>query len=337
MVNDLKRYIKQLNEIESKFNNYKQDLNNIITRILASVVHTIVTNGEIVNPTPYYQERMGRKTNGKIITSSIVSNDCMKYHYDEQNRIIMIEEYSVFLKKFQIIELYFYNELTERLRLSSGRLAVLSVFDNSFSNTQLSLAFAGCNGFIVEEFVYDEEVLTEIKITRSKVQTDVKTEVHKFVYENHELIQIERVCQNGYRELIYTNKMPNFKRIKENIYKGIKKNIVEYKHHFTSFGIEGFIDQQQPMIYVSFTNENRPSDLIADWNTEMFDLRLYEWRFNDSQEKKCVKIIAEIIVELVEEGLLKDKKIYFHQSQVCATKLYSGVKTVFKKANIDVR
>lgn len=51
----------------------------------------------------------------------------MKYHYDNENRIIMAEEYSVFLKKFQIIELYFYNTLTERLRLSSKMLAVLKV------------------------------------------------------------------------------------------------------------------------------------------------------------------------------------------------------------------
>lgn len=67
----------------------------------------------------------------------------------------------------------------------------------------------------------------------------------------------------------------------------------------------------------------------------MHDLQLYDWQFNDSQEKKCVKIIGEIIVQLVEEGLLKDKQIYFHQSQVCATQLYSGLKTVFKKANTN--
>lgn len=92
------------------------------------------------------------------------------------------------------------------MRLSSGMLAVLSVFDNSFSNTKLSLAFAGRNGFIVEEFIYDGDVLTEIKITRSKAKPDSQTEEHKFVYENHKLIQIERICQNGYRELKYTTK-----------------------------------------------------------------------------------------------------------------------------------
>lgn len=335
-MSSLERYIEQLSQIEAKFNSYKHDLDNIIFRVSASIVRTVITNGEIANPTPYYQERMGNKLNGKIIPSPIISNDCMKYHYDNENRIIMVEEYSVFLKEFQIIELYFYNDLTERLRLSSGMLALLSVFDNSFSNTKLDLAFAGQNGFIIEEFVYDEDVLTEIKITHSKANPDDQTEVHKFVYENHKLIQIERICQNGYRELRYTTKKPNFNKIKEDTYKALKRIIADYTGTFTAFGIEGFVDQQQPMLCVCFTNENQPSNLIADWNTEMHDLQLYDWQFNDSQEKKCVKIIAEIIVALVEEGLLKDKQIYFHQSQVCAIQLYSGVKSVFKKANITV-
>ena len=110
--------------------------------------------------------------------------------------------------KFRIVELYFYDDLTERLRLSSGMLALLSVFDNAFSNTKLNLTFAERNGYIVEEFVYDEDVLTEIKITQSKVNSNNQNEVHKFVYENHNLIQIERICQNGYRELNYTTKKP---------------------------------------------------------------------------------------------------------------------------------
>lgn len=333
----IEKYLDQLNEIENKFYDYKQNLEKVIEQVSSAIVRTVITKGEIANPTPYYYERMGNKVKGKVLQAPIISDDCMKYHYDSENRIVMIEEYSVFLKKFQIIELYFHNDLTERLRLSSGMLALLSVFDNSFSNTKLNLAFAGRNGFIVEEFVYDEDVLTEIKITRSKASSDNQTEVLKFVYENHKLIQIERICQNGYRELRYTTKKPNFNKIKEDTYNALMRTIADYSGAFTAFGIEGFIDQQQPMLCACFTNENQPSDLIADWNVEMQDLQLYDWQFNDLQEKKCVKIIAEIIVALVEEGLLKDKQIYFHQNQVCAEQLYPGVKSVFKKANISVK
>lgn len=100
-MNSLERYIEQLNEIEAKFNGYKQDLDNIIFKVSSMVVRTVITNGEIANPTLYYHERMGSKLNGKIIPSPIVSNDCMKYHYDSEDILIMVEEYSVFPKNFK--------------------------------------------------------------------------------------------------------------------------------------------------------------------------------------------------------------------------------------------
>lgn len=331
------KYLERLKEIENAFYEYKQDLDNIISEVSSSIHQTVITKGEIANPTPYYNERMGNKVNGKILQAPIISNDCMKYHYDSENRLIMIEEYSVFLGRFRITEIYFYKELTERLRLSSESLAVLSVFDNAFSNTQLYLAFAGRNGYIIEEFVYDKDVLKEIRIDRRENNLDSETEIHRFLYENQKLIQIERVCQNGYKELRYTTKKPNFNKIKEDTYNSLKNLITDYKGDFTSFGIEGFIDQQHPMFCVCFTGESNPSDLIADWNVQMYDVWVYGWQLNDSQEKKCAKIISEIIVELVEEGLLKDKQIYFHQNQVCATQFYSGAKSVFKKAGISVK
>ncbi len=333
----IEKYLTQLNEIENKYNAYKQDIDNIIDTVSAAIHHTVITKGEIANPTPYYYERMGNKVNGKVIQAPIISNDCMKYHYDSENRIVMVEEYSVFLGKFRITEIYFYNELTERLWLSSGSLAVLSVFDNAFSNTQLYLAFAGRNGYIVEEFIYDKDMLAEIKISRSKASPNDQVEIHRFIYESQKLIQIERICQNGYRELCYTTKKPNFNKIKEDIYNKLKNMIADYKEDFTSFGIEGFIDQQQPMFCVCFTDDVQPSDLIADWNVEMFDVWVYDWQFNDAQEKKCIKMIGEIIIEFIETGRLKDKNIYFHQNQVCVTQLYAGTKTLFKKAGIRVR
>lgn len=333
----IEKYLDELNEIENKFNGYKQDLGNIISSVSSAIHHSVISKGELVNPTPYYYERMGTKLNGKVLQSPIISNDCMKYHYDNENRIIMVEEYSTFLKKFLITDIFFYNELTERLHLSSGSLARLFVFDYAFSNTKLCLSFAGRNGYCAEEFIYVDGVLQEIKICRDKVTPDNQIEIHKFVYEGQDLVQIERICQNGYRELNYTTKKPNFSKIKEDIYNNLKKLITNYGVSFSSFGIEGFIDQQQPMFCVCFTEDNTPSDLIADWNVKMHDVWIYDWQLNDTQEKRCAKIIAEIIVELVGEGLLKDKQIYFHQNQVCVTQVYSGVKSLFKKANIGVK
>lgn len=340
----IEKYWMQLTEIEEKFYTYKHNLESIISEVSAVTHHTVITKGKIANQTPYYYERMGFKPKAKILPIPILSDSCMRYHYDSENRIIMVEEYSRFLRMFRVAEIYLYNELTERLRLSSGSLAVLSVFDNAFSNTQLCLAFAGRNGHIVEEFAYDGDILTEIKISRDDSSYDRNIsrynnsiERHRFIYKGKALVQIERICDNGYKELLYTTKKPNFSKIKEDTYSSLKKLIVNYQGEFASFGIEGFLDQQHPMLCVCFTDDHHPSDLIAEWNVEMHDIWVYDWQFNDSQEKKCVKIIAEIIVELINEGLLKDKQIYFHQNQVNVTHLYSGTKSVFRKANISVQ
>lgn len=95
----LEQYWVQLNEIENRFNCYKQDLENIIIKISSAIDHTIITKGEIVNSTPYYYERMGSKVNGKVLSAPIISDHCKKYHYDRENRLILIEEYSVFFER----------------------------------------------------------------------------------------------------------------------------------------------------------------------------------------------------------------------------------------------
>ena len=341
----IEKYWDQLKEIEEKFYTYKQNLDSILNTVSVSIHHTVITKGEIANPTPYYYERLsGDKLNGKILETPILSDDCMKYHYDRDNRIIMVEQYCVSFDRFETTNIYLYHEHTEMLDLSSGYLAVLSVIDNAFSNTQLRMAFAGRNGHIVEEFVYTGDILTEIKkicdyspYDRNISRYNNGVEWHRFLYEDRTLIQIERLCQNGYKELLYTTKRPKFSKIREDTYHALRELIINHQQDFLSFGIEGFLDQRQPMFCVCFTEDDHPSDLIADWNTEMHEIWVYDWQFNDSQEKKCVKMIAEIIVELIEEGLLKDKQIYFHQNQVCVTQMYSGTKSVFKKANINVQ
>ena len=340
----IEKYWLQLNEIEKKFYTYRQNCESIINAVLSDIHHTIVTKGDIANPTPFYYERMGNKLNGKVLQAPVFSDDCKKYHYDSENRIIMVEEYSVFLRSFGITEIYLYHEQTERLVMSRDHLALLSVIDSAFSNTQLFLAYSDRVGHIVEEFAYEGDFLTEIKISRDYSPYDKSIsrynnsiEWNRFIYEGKTLIQIERICQNGYKGLNYTTKRPNFNKIKKDTYGSLRKLIANYNWDFISLGLEGFLDQQQPTLCVCFTEDDRPSDLISEWNAEMHSIEVYDWQFNEAQEKKCVKIIAEIIVELIDEGLLKDKQIYFHQNQVCVTQMFSVAKTVFKKANISVR
>lgn len=100
------KYLQQLKEVERKFHYYEKNLDAIIQSVFKQISHTIITKGRIANTCLFDEERLGNNVNGKVVSSPIVSNDCMKYHYDNNNRIIMVEEYSVFLKKFDVIEIY---------------------------------------------------------------------------------------------------------------------------------------------------------------------------------------------------------------------------------------
>lgn len=329
------KYAEQLNKVENQFYEYKTNTETIISKVSETIDHTIITNGAITNFIPFNEERLGYKLNGKIINNPIVSNHCMKYHYDSNDKLVMVEEYSTFLNKFMITEIYlYYDNYAEKLWFSNGLLGRLFVFDNPFANTKLCLSFSSHiqGGKVVEEFIYEDNKLKEINIGRTEGNyKDI------CIYEKDKLIMIEKIYPNGNRGLCYTTKKPNFKKIRADIETNLKRIIREQSEEYTAFGIEGFLDQQKPNIYVCFTKEEKPSDLIADWNVTMNEIEVYNWQFNEEQEKKCVKMIAEIIISLVDEQILNNKQIYFHQNQVCVSQLYIGAKNVFKKNNLIVK
>lgn len=126
-------YAEQLNKVESQFYEYKANAETIINKVSETVDRVVITNGAIANFTPFDEERKGSKLNGKIIDKPIISNYCMKYYYDSNNRIVMIEQYSTFLKKFMITDVYlYYDSYAEKLWFSSGLLNRLFVFDNPY-------------------------------------------------------------------------------------------------------------------------------------------------------------------------------------------------------------
>lgn len=329
MISD--KYRGHLNELKNRFNVYKNNLEIIIDKISEEITQTVITEGEIANFTPFYKERLGSVLNGKVIQQPIISDDCMKYHYDSDGRIVMVEEYSVFLKKFCVTEIYIRNIITEKLLISSCGLIRLFALDNVFSRTLLCMSYAEVSGFCVERFVYNNDRLSEIDTEKEKNSyKDI------LIYESDKLVKIERISQSGTKSLIYTTKKPDFSKIYDELSDKIKSVINEYSGNFNSFGIEGFIDQQYPMIYISFSEEEYPSDLIAEWDSEMIGIQIYDWQLSDEEEEECVRIIVEILSELVNENILKDKQIFFHQSQVCVTEIYQGIEDMLKKANINV-
>lgn len=331
----VEKYANELEKVESKFYEYKDHAENIIKEVSKTINRTVVTKGAIVNFTPFYSERLGSKLNGKIIAEPIDSNYCMKYHYDKNDRVVMVEEYSMFLKRFMMTEIYLYeNHYAQRLIFSSGVLSRMMIFDNPFANTNLCFSFSSHpqGGKMMEQFVYEDNRLKTINFGRSEGNYQ-----ETFIYEKDKLIMIEQTNPHAKKRLLYTTKKPNFKKIQVAVAARLKHMIANQDNDFNALGIEGFLDQQPPMICVCFTKEEKPDDLIADWHVVMNDIVVYDWQFNEEQERKCIKMIAEIIVSLVDDGTLAGKLVYFHQNQVSVSRLYSGAKNIFKKANLNIQ
>lgn len=329
----INKYTTELEKLKSEFDEYEQTIDTIILNTKNNTDHTVITKGRIHNYTPFHEERLGGKLKGRIIPSPVISNDCIRYHYDSKGRIIMVEVFSVFLNKFLITEIFLYHDRDEfeLLWFSSEILSSLSkiYFKNEKCYLKLSTTTSGNSA---QEYIYNGELLEAINL--GYTDGDYKDE---FTYKDNTLIMIERIYPNGYKRVLYTTKKPNFNKLREAVYQQLKEEIVNYKNDFKCLGIEGFLDQQNPDFSICFETSDNPNDSIADWNSEMITIPVYDFHFSDEQLNKCMKIMAEIIVELVNEGILENKVIYFHQNQVPVTEYYPRVKSIFKKAGLIVR
>lgn len=297
----MEKYMEKLWELEQRFQCCRDRLQELIGEQRNRTVSTTITKGYGANHTPFYCERIGMKLQGKTLKAVPASGECRRNSYDADGRLIMTEEYMDAWNCFRVSEIYLYGERTERLFLQSECLVRLDEFDNPFCNTNEVLSFAGSNGYIVEEFRYEDERLTEIQVKRPTMKY---REV--FRYENGTLAQIVRVHENGYKELLFSTKKPDFGKIRQVLTDRI--SVLAGEQDFASIGLEGFLYQAQPMICVCFSGQEQPSELIADWGTPMVDIPVYDYQFSDAQLRKCVKLVAEILVQLVQDGGLAGKE-----------------------------
>lgn len=325
----LEQYRDRLQALRERFDRYASGLEELTSEASAATVRTVIVKGTLANPTPFDAQRTGEKGKVRVLKAPVSSDDCRKYHYDSEDRIVMIEEYSRFLGCFRVVELFQYGAYTELLRLDAEILVRLFEFDHAFGNTELCLSYSRRNGFCAEEFCYEGGLLRRVRVIREQ------TEVHEFFYDGQALAQIIRVCPNRCRELLYSTKKPDLARIGQMVLTHLRQLIGE-AGDFRAIGIEGFLDQNQPMLCVTFSAEEEPPELIADWGVPFADLAVDDWCLNPPQLRQCVKLIAQILVQLEQEGLLHGKKIYFHQNQVCVTAEFSAAKAVFKDAGLVI-
>lgn len=322
----IEAYMSLLKAVKERFYEYRWNQEKILEQVRGQIAKTVISKGPIDEPSPYYWQRMGVKP-GKVMKAPVASDWCCRNHFDAQGRLILVEEFSVFLGCFELTEIHLYGDTHQMLQFSASGLTVLQEFADD-----RMLAFAGSNGYIVEQVYRECGVPVEVRIWCSIVDGE---EVHRFHYDGQKMALIERICENGYREVLYTTKKPDFTAIRGTVDAALRESIGR-QGDFVCLGIDGFLDQMQPMLCIWFSQEEATPELIADWGTEMIPVPVNDWMLSDAQLKKCVKLVAEILVELHREGLLAGKGIWFHQNQVCVCEGFAGARKVFRDAGLVV-
>lgn len=322
--------------IVEKYQYYKQNMADIIEKTKAKIVREVYSKGELANKTPLHVECLGYKLKKKILDGPIKAYDCLRYSYDEQDRIIMIEEWTSF-GRFSIKDIFIYGKETENIRCSDESIGSLFFFDHPWGNSEYCFSWNAWSQFCVQEYKYENGVLKRI----NRLWNDIKMqESHQeyldCIYENNKLIQIVRVCDNGYTDLQYSTRKPDFNNIKTEFYEKLKSSIEKHKN-YSVIGLECFLDDKNPMCALFYTDKKEPDELIADWKTEPECIQLYDYYFNNSQERKMARVIAEAVVELVKTGELDGIQIYLHQDTVCFADVYPSVGKYLKKENINVK
>lgn len=331
-------YEKALLELKESFDSYMSNIEAIIADTKSRCVRNVITKNNYYNHTPFYWEIICGKYSSKVLKEPVKSDDCYIYWFDSNDRIILVENYTFVTDSFRICELYLYNDAgADRLYFSSEIFSRLDRFDHPFGKTECCLTYTGRNGYQVSEYIYESDLLIKIINCYGNEFSDFKAMHYDFIYENSKLIQIIREHRsNGYKQICYTTKRPDFEGIRQYIYSNLSE-MIRNEGEFSAIGIEGFIDQTLPEICVCFSRDEKPEESIADWKTDMKAIVFLDYQLTDTQEKKCVKLIAEILTRLAQEGSLKDKLIYFHQHQGPVSQYYSAARKVFKEAGIIVR
>ena len=201
-------------DLADRFADTKNRFDEVLLQLRSKTVKTVYSKGNLLDVLPYENELMGCKVNGKIIENEIVNDNCYRYSYDEEGRVILKENMSSFLGKFYYSTMYFYGE---------DSITTMYWAEKTLYNITLYFMregrirekyFAPRENRCYSEYKYENGVLTCIDEYR-KAGKEQKLFYYK---QNGELLKIIRSYDNGYTEVCFTTQKIQYKKLEERLY-----------------------------------------------------------------------------------------------------------------------
>lgn len=298
---------KYFDELQVLYAGLKNQYMNKINEQREKVRKTVITKGKKYNTIPFREERLGNKLNGKEIKNIEMKDNHYVYGFDENDRIVLKEEASTFLRKMYYFECcdYIDDKVYTYYFTNIGVQHIsICLYDNNNIMERYTLFDDDRTSY--ENYVYRNEQLDYIDIHVFKADEELHQRKEKFYFEKNKLILIQRIA-NGHISNTYYSKKPNYKKIKENMRLQIEETIQSFNHAVTAIGFRLYEEGCSSSIDISFEDKKEISDLIAEWtHVSVKNVEVTDFPIDEMQIKKIEKMLCEIIVQLIEEKVISE-------------------------------
>jgi hypothetical protein len=198
--------MKELEVLEQDFKRAKDRYEEFSTATAPKIKKSIMSKGFLFNVRTYEKESMGFKKGKEIKALPKNVNDVFVYHFDDKDRIVLIESYgsapTIINREFCVYEsaslkTYYYESGTFNLRN-----VTLSTEENSKTKQVFNY---GMYGVTVKDYVYNKNAVLEKIQVKAKEHAKTDFEPHElvFTFDKEELVSVMQVYPNGYQKQIY--------------------------------------------------------------------------------------------------------------------------------------
>ncbi len=264
-----------------------------LEEVRSRCVRSVITKGLLANVLPYEEELISAKVNGKIISAPIIKDDCYRYSYDEQGRIILSEEMCTLKKDFRNCKMYFYEGNRIAVMYWTGeRLATLTLCHLADGIVQDRYVVGH---YAHSYYTYHYENGRLMRLDEQYLNEEGSGCEYVFYYqENGKLLKIIRMCPNGYSDVRYSAQKINYKKLEERLCAELRNAFAEFaqthpEEYLTAMAFVCWSGHGSLVISANADNSDY-SDTPADWKyNEIANIALLDVPLDD---KECGKVLV---------------------------------------------
>ncbi|MBC1543240.1 hypothetical protein [Listeria cossartiae] len=294
-------------------------------------VRTEFSKGHRYNVLPFENQLDGYKLNGKALKEPIKDNNCYQYHFDAQDRLILVEQMAAFLGRFHYFTMYSYEENSIETMYWSGD-SLSNITKYMLENNQVQAASRhAAQGTSTQHYYYQNDQLKAINTLSKSGQSEMDTTNHFYYKEDGSLLKIIQTWSTGGSRVTFSNERIAYKKLEERLLGEMK------------IAIQTFVDEHpdETLFALAFSSYTEHADLILsaevveqlssdlkggetpDWSYSDFDsMDLVKQPLDEAETEKVTISVAKAIKQVVEAEWFQlipkstDFRCYFFNNEV---------------------